>query len=229
VLAGFLGFGGLVILRSFSSAIILPRVSGLLIDRKPHLFGIRDISLAASLPRTKAARVVARLGVVSYRLGLVLAALVLVGAVAFAVLLSELLVYRVMTLVFLGIIPAVAVYATGWMLFWIMGIAGTVCDFSITLLYPKYRILADTTANVCNFLICFTRDAVRWSNTAFKVFLHACYCGLRQIIAAAALCSAVIVRVVMDACRYFFMVITFAVRLVARILIAVLPQEFSAT
>jgi hypothetical protein len=169
------------------------------------------------------------LGVVSYRLGLVLAALVLVGAVAFAVLLSELLVYRVMTLVFLGIIPAVAVYATGWMLFWIMGIAGTVCDFSITLLYPKYRILADTTANVCNFLICFTRDAVRWSNTAFKVFLHACYCGLRQIIAAAALCSAVIVRVVMDACRYFFMVITFAVRLVARILIAVLPQEFSAT
>jgi len=198
-------------------------------EREPRLFGISDISLTASLPRTKAARVVTRLGVVSFRLGLVLAALVLVGAVAFAVLLSEPLVYRVMTLVFLGIIPAIVACAAGWTLSWIMRITGIVCDFSITLLYPKYRIVADIIANVCNFLICFTRDAVRWSDTAFKVFLHAWHCGLRQIIAAAALCSAVIVRVVMDACRYFFMVITFAVRLVARILIAVLPQEFSAT
>jgi hypothetical protein len=134
-----------------------------------------------------------------------------------------------MTLAFLGIIPAVAVYATGWMLSRIMKIAATVCDFSITLLYPKYRILADTMVNVCNFLICFTRDAARWSDAAFRVFLHACHRGLRRIIAAAALCSAVTVRVVIDACRYFFMVITFAIRLVARLLIAVLPQEFSAT
>lgn len=201
----------------------------MLIDGKPHLFGIRNISLAASLPRTKVARAVARLGVVSYRLGLVLAALVLVGAVAFAVLLSEPLVYRVLTLVFLGIIPAVAVYATGWMLSWVMRIACIVCDFSITLLYPKYRILADSITNVGDFLICFTRDAVRWFGTVFKVLLHACYCGLRQIIAAAALCSAIIVRVVIDVCRYFFMVITFVIRLVARFLIAVLPHEFSAT
>jgi len=198
-------------------------------DSKAFLFGIRDISSDTSLPRTKAARVVARVGVVCHRLGLILAALALAVAVAFVALLTEPLAYRLMSLVFFGIIPAVTVYATGWMLSWIMTIACVPCDFIITLLYPKYRILADTMASVRNFLICFTKAAVRWCVTAFKVFLHACDCGLRQIIAAVAFCSAIIVRVAMDACRYFFVVITFAIRLVARILVAVLPREFSAT
>jgi hypothetical protein len=198
-------------------------------DRKAHLFAIRDISLDTSLQRTKAARVVARLGVFSHRLGLVLAALALVVAVAFAALLTEPPAYRLMSLVFLGIIPAVTVYAIGSMLSRIMRTACAVCDFSITLLYPRYLILADTMASVWNLLICFTKDAARRSITAFTVFLHGGRCGLRQTIAAAALCSAITVHAARDPCRCFYMGITFAIRLVARILIAVLPQEFSAT
>ena len=172
---------------------------------------------------------VARLGVFSHRLGLVLAALALVVAVAFGALLTEPLAYRLMSLVFLGIIPAVTVYAIGSTLSRIMRTACAVCDFSITLLYPKYLILADTMASVWNLLICFTKDAARRSITAFTVFLHGGRCGLRQTIAAAALCSAITVHAARDACRCFYMGITFAIRLVARILIAVLPQESSAT
>ncbi len=197
-------------------------------DRETLLFGIRDISLDTSLPRTKAARVIAPLGNVSHRLGLVLAALALAVALAFVALLNEPLPYRLMSLVFIGIIPAVAVYATGWMLSWTAIIICAVCDFSITLLYPKYRMLAHTMAGVWNFLVCFVTDAVQWTITAFKVFLYAYHCILRQIVAAAALCTAIIVRVAMGAGSYFFMGITFAIRLVARILIAVLPQKFSA-
>ncbi len=150
-------------------------------------------------------------------------------AVVFVALATEPLAYRLMSLVFLGIIPAVTVYAIGSVLSRIMRIAYAVCDFSITLLYPKYLILADTMASVWNLLICFTKDGARRSITTFTGFLHGCRCGLRQTIAAGALCSAITVHLARDACRYFLIVITFAIRLVARILIAVIPQELSAT
>jgi len=200
-----------------------------LMDRQVHLFGVGDISLDTSLLRTKVARVLAGLGVGSYRLGLVLAALVLVVDGAFVALLTEPLAYRLMTLVFLGIIPAIALYVTGWMLSWIMRIICAVCDFSIMLLYPKYQILADTLVSAWHLVVCFTKYVVRRCVTTLKAFLRACHCCLRRIVAAAAAFSAITVRGSIDAYRYFFMVATFATRLAARLLIAVLPQEFSAT
>jgi hypothetical protein len=170
-----------------------------LMDRQVHLFGVGDISLDTSLLRTKVARVLAGLGVGSYRLSLVLAALVLVVDGAFVALLTEPLAYRLMTLVFLGIIPAIALYVTGWMLSWIMRIIYAVCDFSIMLLYPKYRILADTLASAWHLVVYFTKYVVRRCVTTLKAFLRACQCCLRRMAAATAVFSAITVRGSIDA------------------------------
>ena len=192
--------------------------------RKTHFFDAVSISLGESLPCSHAGRAVAQLAVVGYRLGLFLAALLLPVAGGFVALSTETLPNRLMSAVFLGIFP-VAACAAGWMLFWILKIASAVCDLIAAPLQLICRILADTARSGWVFFVSVIKDVVQWCVRAIKVFLHACHYGLQRVIAAAAFYSAITVRISMVAYRHFLMAITFPIRLVARILIAIIPQE----
>jgi hypothetical protein len=85
--------------------------------RKERRFGIQKTSYA-SAPCSAAARAVAQLGFASNSFGTVLAALPLIGAAGFVAVLSEPLSHRLLSFVILGIIPALAVRASSWALFW---------------------------------------------------------------------------------------------------------------
>jgi len=183
-----------------------------------------SISLSQSSPCSYAGRAVAQLAGVGYRLGRFLAALLLLVAGGFVVLSTEPLSDRLMSAVLLGIF-SLAACAAGWMLLWIPRIASAVCDLIAPLLPLICRILADAARSGWVFFVWVTKDVVQWCVRAIKVFLHACHYGLQRVIAAAPFYSAITVRISMVAYRYFFMAITFPIRLVARILIAIIPQE----
>ena len=70
---------------------------------------------------------VAQLGFASNSFGTVLATLPLFGAAGFVAVLSEPLSHRLLSFVILGIIPAIAVRASGWVLFWALRSASCSC------------------------------------------------------------------------------------------------------
>jgi hypothetical protein len=94
--------------------------------RKERRFDIQKTSYA-SAPCSAAARAVAQLGFASNSFGTVLAALPLIGAAGFVAVLSEPLSHRLLSFVILGIIPALAVRASGWVLFWALRSASCSC------------------------------------------------------------------------------------------------------
>ena len=106
--------------------------------RKERRFDIQKTSYA-SAPCSAAARAVAQLGFASNSFGTVLAALPLIGAAGFVAVLSEPLSHRLLSFVILGIIPALAVRASGWVLFWALRSASCSC------LFPTYGFPVATT------------------------------------------------------------------------------------
>ena len=94
--------------------------------RKGRRFDIQKTSYA-SAPCSAAARAVAQLGFASNSFGTVLATLPLFGAAGFVAVLSEPLSHRLLSFVILGIIPALAVRASGWVLFWALRSASCSC------------------------------------------------------------------------------------------------------
>jgi hypothetical protein len=94
--------------------------------RKGRRFDIQKTSYA-SAPCSAAARAVAQLGFASNSFGTVLATLPLFGAAGFVAVLSEPLSHRLFSFVILGIIPAIAVRASGWVLFWALRSASCSC------------------------------------------------------------------------------------------------------
>jgi hypothetical protein len=97
--------------------------------RKNPPFDPKEISVEASSPWSQAALVaLARLGFVSYRLGLFLATLSVPMASGIAALPNE--PNRLLSPIFVGIIPALAVLATWWTLYWVLRLAGAVCKLT---------------------------------------------------------------------------------------------------
>jgi len=188
--------------------------------RKNPPFDPKEISVEASSPWSQAAQVaVARLGVVSYRLGLFLATLSVLMASGIAALPNE--PNRLLSLIFVGIIPALAVLATWWTLYWVLRLAGAVCKLAAPLLYS---FLAYTAHSVWDLIARFAMAVIRRCLGEFDDFSHVCRCGLQRTMVEVAFCSALIMRLSIVAYRNLFMAITFPIRLAARILIAVLAQ-----
>jgi hypothetical protein len=100
--------------------------------RKERRFDIQKTY--ASAPCSAAARAVAQLGFASNSFGTVLAALPLIAAAGFVAVLSEPLSHRLLSFVILGIIPALAVRASGWVLFWALRSASCSCHIPNLLL-----------------------------------------------------------------------------------------------
>jgi len=162
------------------------------------------------------------LAVAGYWLSVVCGVLLLLVAFGFVVLSPEELVYRFLSVVFLGVIPGLAAWATGWMLFWILTITASVCDLVTRLLLEIFRIPSDI------FVLWFSKDVVSRCVRAIKIVVRIHGYGRERLVAAAALYFAVTVRGSIVAYRNFLMAVTFPVRLLARILIVIIQGEYSA-
>ena len=194
---------------------------------KEHRLGAKGISLGASSLHSQTARGVAQLGVLSYWCGLVLAAFSLIVASAFAALTAEPLAHRLLSVVILGIFPGLAAWATGWVLLWILTSASVVCDRVVMLLQPKYQVLVATTSRIGIFVARRGHGTVARFVRAIRVAPPACHYGLERIIATATFYTARTVRGLIVAYRCWLIAVTFPVRLVARIVIAIIPRQIT--
>jgi hypothetical protein len=192
---------------------------------KERFLAAEDSSSTARRPRSQAGLVVAQLGIVSYWLGLVLAVLSLLVSMGFIAVSTEALAYRLMSVVFLGIFPAITAWAAGWALLRILRIASEICDLIAEPLYRVYLILTETALSVRDCFVWLTKDVMPQYVRTIAIFLRACHCGMRRFIAGTAFYFKIILRISMIAYRYFLMVITFPIRLVAQVLIATIPQQ----
>ncbi len=82
----------------------------------------------------------------------------------------------------------------------------------------------DIACGVRYFFAWFASDIIRQCRSVFQICRQVCHRGLHQAVAAASFWFSIITNLFMEAYRNLFMAITFPIRLVARILIAMLPQ-----
>ncbi len=189
-----------------------------------HLLHAKNVSLGADLPSSQVARIVAELGVLSYWLGLTVAAVGLLVACGFAALTAEPIWYRLLTVIFLGIFPSLVAYATGWILYCMLTLASAICDLIAALLQVIYLILLENTMKVWMVSVWFAKEVIPQYVTAIHAFFHACYRSLKRVIATAALYYARTRRGVIAAYAHGLIAVTFPIRLVARVLITLIPQ-----
>ncbi len=194
---------------------------------KERRIGAKISTFDAGSLNSQVARVVAQLGALSYRLGLVLATLWVLLASAFAALTPEPLAFRMLSLLVLGVLPGLAAWTIGWMLLWILRAASIGCDLVVTLLQPKYQILVETTWLISNSVVRPAQGVVVQIIRATKAFPAICRYSLERLIATTMFYSVRTVRGFGVAYRYLLMAVTSPVRLAARILIAIIPQQVS--
>ena len=82
----------------------------------------------------------------------------------------------------------------------------------------------DIACGVRHFFAWFASDIIRQGRSVIQICRQACHRGLHRAVAAAPFWFSIITNLFMEAYRNLFMAITFPIRLVARILIAMLPQ-----
>ena len=187
---------------------------------KKRRLGAKIITLDASSLNSQVARVVAQAGMLSYRLGLVLATLSLLLASAFAALTPEPLAFRMLSVLVLGVLPGLAAWTIGWTLLWILRTASVGCDLVVMLLEPKYRVIARVTISLARLA---QGIIVRFVWT-IKALPADCRYSLERVIATAKFYSVRTMRGSIVAYQHLLMVVTSPVRLVARILISIIPQ-----
>lgn len=195
-----------------------------MVTKERHL-GAKIITFDARSLNSQAARVVAQVGVLSYRLGLLLATLSLLLASAFAALTPEPLAFRMLSVLVLGVLPGLAAWAIGWMLLWILRTASVGCDLVVMLSEPKYRVLAATTSKATSSLARLAQGIIARFVWTIKALPADCRYGLERVIATAIFCSVRTVRGSIGAYRHVLMAVTSPVRLVARILISIILQR----
>jgi len=195
-----------------------------MVTKERHL-GAKIITFDARSLNSQAARVVAQVGVLSYRLGLLLATLSLLLASAFAALTPEPLAFRMLSVLVLGVLPGLAAWAIGWMLLWILRTASVGCDLVVMLSEPKYRVLAATTSKATSSLARLAQGIIARFVWTIKALPADCRYGLERVIATAIFCSVRTVRSSIGAYRHVLMAVTSPVRLIARILISVIRQR----
>jgi len=190
-----------------------------------HLLHAKNVSLGVDLPSSRVARKVAQLGVLSYWLGLTVAAVALLVAGGFAALTAEPIWRRLLTVIFLGIFPSLVAYATGWILYCMLTFASAICDLTTALSQVIYLIVSENTIKVWMFSVWFAKDVIPRYVTAIHAFFYACHRSLKRVIATAAFSYARTKRSVIVAYAHGLFAVTFPIRLVARVLITIIPQK----
>src|SRR5712691_2680211 len=89
------------------------------------------------------AQVLGRWATFSYWLALVLAVICLLAASAFSALTPEPLWVRLLTLVLLGFIPALAFYFIGWLAFWHLKAASAIYGLIVPVFRRTFQVLAN--------------------------------------------------------------------------------------
>jgi len=192
---------------------------------KERRLGAKIITFDAGSLDSQVARVVAQVGVLSYRLGLVLATLSVLLASAFAALTAEPLSYCMLSVLILGVLPGLAAWTIGWTLLWILRTASVGCDLVVMLSEPKYRVLAATTSKVTISLARLAQRIIARFVWTAKALPADCRYSLERVIATAKFYSVRTMRDSIVAYRLLLMAVTSPVRLIARILISVIPQR----
>lgn len=163
--------------------------------------------------RSAAARAMFHLAVAFYRLGLALAVLSLLAAASVVAAIPEPLGHRLVSVVFFGGIPSLAAWLGGWLIYLILNYASAACD--------DYISPIKTASG--QFLLA---NALHRCVGAIKISVQTCCRGIQWT--AAAPPSANLVYKILISYKHFFMAVTFPIRLIARICIAILPHEFSS-
>jgi hypothetical protein len=192
---------------------------------KERRLGAKIITFDAGSLNSQVARVVAQVGVLSYRLGLVLATLSVLLASAFAALTPEPLALRVLSVLVLGVWPGLAAWTIGWMLLWLLRTASVGCDLVVMLSEPKYQVLAAMTSRVTISLARLAQRIIARIVWTIKALPADCRYSLERVSATANFYSVRTMRGSIVAYRLLFMAVTSPVRLIARILISVIPQR----
>lgn len=187
--------------------------------------GTKTITFDADLLNSQVARVVAQVGVLSYRLGLVLATLSVLLAGAFAALTDEPLSHRMLSVLMLGVLPGLVAWMIGWTLLWILRTASVGCDIVVMFLEPKYRVLTATRLRATISLARLAQGIIARFVWRIKALPEDCRYSLERIMATAKFYSVRTVRSSIVAYRHLLMAVTSPVRLVARILISIIPQR----
>ncbi len=192
---------------------------------KKRRLGAKIITFDAGSLNSQVARVVAQVGVLSYRLGLVLATLSVLLASAFAALTPEPLALRMLSVLVLGVWPGLAAWTIGWMLLWLLRTASVGCDLVVMLSEPKYQVLAAMTSRVTISLARLAQRIIARFVWTIKALPADCRYSLERVIATAEFYSVRTMRGSIVAYRLLLMAVTSPVRLIARILISVIPQR----
>lgn len=192
---------------------------------KERRLGAKIITFDAGSLNSQVARVVAQVGVLSYRLGLVLATLSVLLASAFAALTPEPLALRMLSVLVLGVWPGLAAWTIGWMLLWLLRTASVGCDLVVMLSEPKYQVLAAMTSRVTISLARLAQRIIARFVWTIKALPADCRYSLERVIATAKFYSVRTMRGSIVAYRLLLMAVTSPVRLIARILISVIPQR----
>ena len=175
--------------------------------------------------RSAAARAMFHLAVAFYRLGLALAVLSLMAAASVVAAIPEPLGHRLVSVVFFGGIPSLAAWLGGWLVYLILNYASAACDDYISPI--KTASGQFLLANAGGTRVFNGWNALHRCVGAIKISVQTCCRGI-QWTAAAAPPSANLMCKILISYKHFFMAVTFPIRLVARICIAILPHEFSS-
>jgi len=193
--------------------------------KKERRTGAKIFPFDASSLNSQVARLVARAGALSYRLGLALATLSLLLASAFAALTAEPLSYRILSVLMLGVLPGLVAWLIGWTLLWILRTASVGCDLVVMFLEPKYQVLAATILRATISLARLAEGSIARVAWRIKALPADCRYRRERIVAAAKVSSTGTVRGSIVAYRHLLMAVTSPVRLVARILISIIPRR----
>lgn len=160
---------------------------GLLMIAKTRGAATKTNSIEQPLPRSQAARSIARRGVAVYRLSLLLSWIMVILSGGYVLLSAEPLWYRFLSFLVLGAMPAIATYAIGWMLYWVSRFASGLYDRVAALLRRTYKHFVRAALPVAQFSIRCTKRTL--------TILRSCRTGFYRIFSTTATCAMIIVSI----------------------------------
>jgi ABC-type uncharacterized transport system permease subunit len=126
------------------------------------------------MKRSPMAQEIARWATFSYEFALTLIAVGLVVATIFAVLSPERLAQQLLTVVFLGIIPALFTYLIGFMAYWALKGASAIYDPARIALGLTSHVLTNIAVIGLRSLVPALKLLSRWANQLASNFFLAC-------------------------------------------------------
>jgi hypothetical protein len=136
--------------------------------------GFRGVAMIR-IKRSPMAQEIARWATFSYEFALTLIAVGLVVAIIFAVLSPEHLAQQLLTVVFLGIIPALFTYLIGFMAYWALKGASAIYDPALLALGQTSHVLTNIAViGLRSLVVPATKLLLRWANQLASNFFLAC-------------------------------------------------------